>query len=191
MSLKMNRFGATFILALLILKPIMIGAIFYSSKYGSTAQYATWIAEATGLPAFNMEDSTEDPARYDFLILGSPIIYFRLRGRKWVKKNLKKLLGKPLIYYTLSGAPAGPKLDKWISKSLPDEIVAEMKHVTLGGRQHPKELNWFDWIMLKIAGLTNPDREAGRDEMHGFDYMDKASIAPILDLVEEFQMAEV
>jgi len=37
----------------------MNGAIFYSTKYGSTAQYAQWISEATGPPAF------PQPARWD------------------------------------------------------------------------------------------------------------------------------
>ena len=52
----------------------MKGAIFFSSKYGSTEQYAHWIGEATGLPVFNVKDETADPGNYDFLILGSPII---------------------------------------------------------------------------------------------------------------------
>lgn len=32
----------------------MKGAIFFSSKYGSTAQYAHWISQATGLPAYDI-----------------------------------------------------------------------------------------------------------------------------------------
>lgn len=32
----------------------MNGAIFFASKYGSTAQYAEWIAEATDLPMFDV-----------------------------------------------------------------------------------------------------------------------------------------
>ena len=50
----------------------MKGAIFYSSKYGSTAQYAQWIADATGLPIFDTKHSQADPANYDFFV-----IYFR------------------------------------------------------------------------------------------------------------------
>ena len=51
----------------------MNGAIFYTTRYGSTAQYAKWISEATGLPAFDVNGPRSNPSEYDFLILGSPI----------------------------------------------------------------------------------------------------------------------
>jgi hypothetical protein len=34
----------------------MKGAIFFSSKYGSTGEYAIWLGLATGLPVFNTKD---------------------------------------------------------------------------------------------------------------------------------------
>jgi len=40
----------------------MKGAIFFSTKYGSTAQYAKWIGEATGLPVFNIKVTNADPS---------------------------------------------------------------------------------------------------------------------------------
>lgn len=39
---------------------------FYSSKYGSTAQYANWIGDATGLLVFNVKDAKVDLSKYDF-----------------------------------------------------------------------------------------------------------------------------
>ncbi len=163
----------------------MKGAIFYSSKYGSTEQYANWIAEATGLPVFDAIDGNGDPSRYDFLILGSPIIYFRLIIRKWLKKHWTEIAQKPVLFYSVSGASAGKKLDGWISKSLSQDIVSKMHIVNLKGRQRPGELNPFDAIMLKVAGFFNPDREAGKQESKGFDYMDKNSIGPIIQWVRQ------
>jgi len=168
----------------------MKGAIFFSTKYGSTAKYTNWISEATGLPAFNVKDDKTDPYKYDFLILGSPIIYMRLFIRKWVKRNVSILEKKPIIFFSVSGAGAGAKLDKWIAKSLPQNIVSKMKHVALLGRQKPEELNWFDRPMLQIASLIQSDPQASKDERYGFDYMDKSSIEPILKLVEQFQSIE-
>ena len=169
----------------------MKGAIFFSSKYGSTAQYAHWIAEATGLPVFNAKDDTVDPDTYDFLILGSPIIYYKLSIRKWVKRHLDNIQNKPIIFFSVSGAPAGEKLNKWIADSLPESFISNMHHVALQGRQIPEELTYFDWIMLKIAGLTNRDREARKQEFEGFDFMDQSSIEPVLKLAEEYQLSEV
>lgn len=169
----------------------MKGAIFFSSKYGSTAQYAHWIGEVTGLPVFDVKDSDEDLSQYDFLVLGSPIIYYKLSIYKWVRKHWSILKFKPIIFFTVSGAPAGQKLNEWIADSLPESMVSRMNHVALGGRQIPKELTLYDWIMLKIAGMTNKDPEARKQELNGFDFMDKSSIKPVLDLVQQYQYSEV
>lgn len=169
----------------------MKGAIFFSSKYGSTEQYAHWIGEATGLPVFNVKDETADPGNYDFLILGSPIIYYKLSIRKWVKKHLETIENKPIIFFSVSGAPAGEKLNKWIADSLPESFISNMHHVALQGRQIPKELTYFDRIMLKIGALANRDPEARKQELEGFDFMDQSSIEPVLKLAEEYQLSEV
>lgn len=168
----------------------MNGAIFFSSRYGSTAQYAKWIGDATALPVFDVNDANADPTQYDFLVLGSPVIYHKLLIQKWVKRNLPHIEAMPIIMFTVSGAPAGGKLDGWIAASLPEYLIARMNHVALRGRQNPKDLNWFDRIMLIIGGLKNPDPVASREEMKGFDYMDKASIEPIVKLVKQLQSSE-
>jgi len=169
----------------------MTGAIFYSSKYGSTGQYAKWIGEATGLPIFNIKEDNTDLSKFDFLILGSPVIYYKLTIRKWVKKNLEIINNRPIIFFSVSGAPAGPKLDGWIANSLPKKVISKMKHFALRGRQIPEQLTWFDRIMLKIASLTNKDPKTRKEEFEGFDFMDKSSIEPILKFVQQFQLSEV
>ncbi len=169
----------------------MNGAIFFSSKYGSTAQYANWIGEATGLPVFNAKKTSADPSEYDFLILGSPIIYYKLYMRKWVKRKWSAIKDKPIIIFTVSGASAGPKLDKWFADSLPEHMISQMKHVALRGRQKPEELSWYDRKMLIIGAMKNKDPQAKKEELEGFDYMDKSSIEPSLKLVQQIQSSEM
>lgn len=168
----------------------MKGALFFSSKYGSTAQYAKWIGEATGLPVFDIKKSKANLSDYDFLLLGAPIIYHKLLNRKWVKTNLASIENRPVLFFSVSGAGPGQKLDGWIADSIPKHLILQMEHVALLGRQNPKELTWFDWIMLKIGGLKNPDPVARKEEMKGFEYMDKASIEPIVQLVHQYQTSE-
>ncbi len=165
----------------------MKGAIFFSSRYGGTAQYASWISEATGLQVFNVDDANADPSKFDFLVIGSPVIYHKLLVHRWVASNLKTISDRPTILFSVSGAPAGTKLDGWIANSLPSKLITQMHHVALLGRQNPKELTWWDRIMLIIGGLINPDPVASREEIQGFDYMDKASIKPVVDLVRQLQ----
>lgn len=169
----------------------MNGAIFFSSKYGSTGEYAKWIGEATGLPVFNTKDKEANLSEYDFLVLGCPIMYYKLYNRKWMNANLASIVNKPIIFFTVSGAGAGPKLDDWFVSSIPKRLISTTTHIALRGRQIPKELTWYDRIMLIIAGLKNPDPVARNEELKGFDYMDKSSIEPIIELVEQFKSTDL
>lgn len=168
----------------------MNGAIIYASKYGSTAQYAQWIGEATGLPVFNIEGAPR-PESFDFLVLGSPVIYYGFLIENWVSEHLGALEERPVVFFSVSGAGPGPKLDRWLRESLPKSFVEHMHHVGLRGRQDPKDLTLYDRTMLIIAGLKNPDRKAGREELKGFDYMDQGSIGPIVEMVRRLQAREV
>jgi len=166
----------------------MSGAIFFASKYGSTEQYANWISKSTNLPVFNVRDKKVSPAQFDFLVIGSPIIYFKLYNRKWLKANKSIIENKPTILFTVSGAPPGAKLDGWIANSgLPMGFILKMKHVALRGRQKPEKLTFFDRAMLKIGAMKNPDPVARKEELHGFDFMDKSAIKPILKIIHQFQ----
>ncbi|MCK8462417.1 flavodoxin domain-containing protein [Aliiroseovarius sp. S1339] len=168
---------------------LMNGAIFYASKYGSTREYADWIADATGLPVYAIDAHEADPADFEFLVLGSPVIYYKLIFSKWVRRHLDAVLNKPTVLFTVSGAQAGKKLDGWIKDSLPPSLIRHMHHVALRGRQNRQRLTWYDWFMLTIAGLLNRDRQAAREEVQGFDYMDRDSIQPVVDLIKELQAA--
>lgn len=168
----------------------MKGAIFYATRYGSTSQYAQWIAEATGLHAYNIEANAASIADFDFLVLGSPVIYHKLMFWKWVRRHLDAIAEKPVIVFTVSGVSAGEKLDGWIADSLPQSLIDHMHHVALRGRQDPRELSRYDRMMLIIGSLMNRDRQAAREELHGFDFMERESIGPVVELVERFKAGE-
>ncbi len=168
----------------------MTGAIFFSGYYGCTAQFACWFVEATGLPVFDVNDANADPSNYDFLILGSSVIIYKLTIRKWVKGNLAGIENKPVILFTVSGAPPGPKLDAWIADSLPEDLTLKLEHVALRGRLNLKEVSWWVRLILKIGAWKNDNPEAKKHELEGFDFMDKSSIEPIKKLVQQFQSSQ-
>lgn len=168
----------------------MNGAIFFSGKYGSTEQYSKWISEATGLPVFDIKDARADPSKYDFLILGSSVLFFKLTNRKWVKENLITLKGRSKILFSVSGAGPSNKLNRWVSNSLPTALLSQMEHVALRGKLDHSKVSWWVKLILWFGSLFNPSPEASKDERYGFDYMDKSSIEPIVRLVEQFQKSE-
>ncbi len=165
----------------------MKGAVLYATKYGSTAEYANWIGAAAGLPILNVRTDDVDVDAYDFLILATPVIYYKLLITDWVRENLPKLGGKPIVMVTVSGAPPGPKLNAWVGDSLPADFLAGVTHVPLRGRQIPAQLSWYDRAMLIIAAWKNPDPVASEEELKGFDYMDKDSIAPVVAMANRLK----
>ncbi len=165
-------------------------AIVFTGTYGSTAQYAEWIAEKTGLPVFDVRSADINLADYDSLLIGTPIYYYKPVIGPWIERNLSNLLQKKLILFTVSGAPAGPTLDEWISKSLPAEFTTRMQHFALRGRMDLKRLSFFHRMMLKIGSLLDSKSDSSVEEWEGFDHMDKGSIAPIIEAVHALQTTE-
>ena len=168
----------------------MKGAIFFSGKYGSTEQYAKWIGEATGLPIFDIKDTHADPSKYDFLVLGSSVLYFKLTIRKWAKANLSKLNSRSKILFSVSGAGASAKLNRWVEDSLPLGLFSQMEHVALRGRLDHSKLSWWLRNILWIGSLLNPDPQARKEERRGFDYMDKTSIEPLIKMIQRYQATQ-
>lgn len=168
----------------------MNGAIFFSGQYGSTAQYAEWISEATGLPVFDIKDREADPSRYDFLVLGSSVVIYKLTIRKWLKKHLAQIENKPVVLFTVSGAPGGPDVDEWVANSLPERLVTQMDHVALQGRLDVNAVSWWTRLLLRIGAWRNDDPEEKKHELEGFDFVDQSSIEAVTELVRHIQASE-
>ena len=169
----------------------MKGAIFFSGEYGSTEQYSNWIGEATGLPVFNIRDPNADPSKFDYLILGSSVVYFKLSIRKWIRANMSGLRGRSKILFSVSGAGPSAKLERWVANSIPKGLASEMEHVALRGRLDHSKVSWWIRKILWMGSLFNTDPEASKDERFGFDYVDKESIEPILKMIEQLKHGEV
>ena len=169
----------------------MKGAIFFSGKYGSTEQYANWIGEATGLPVFDIKDAHADPSKYEFLILGSSVLYFKLTIRMWAKANLGKLSDRAKVLFSVSGAGPSAKLDSWVNASLPTELLTQIEHVALLGKLDHSKISWWLRQILWVGSLFNPDPQARKEERRGFDYVDKDSIEPIIKMIQRYQATNV
>ena len=160
----------------------MNGAIFYSGKRGSTAQYAQWIGEATGLPVFDANNTQVDPDDYDFLILGSSVIFMKMTIRKWVRANWDGIKQKPTLLFSVCGAASDdPLLQSWLRASYPEELVEQARHFGLGGRLDLSKFSWWMRLFMRIGAYTKPTEEKKRDMLEGFDRVDKASIDPLVE----------
>ncbi|GAB1264879.1 flavodoxin domain-containing protein [Aurantivibrio infirmus] len=167
----------------------MKGALYFSGQYGSTAQYAQWIHEATTIPVYDINQAHPDPADFDFLVLGSSVIVGKLTIRHWIKKYLHALSEKPVLLFSVAGAPPGPEVDKWVAKSLPTSLTEKIKHVALRGKLDISMVSWWTRVVLKIGAWAAKNEQDKREMTEGFDFMDKNSIEPIIKSIEGLQSA--
>lgn len=84
----------------------MNAIVIYKSKYGSTKQYAEWIAEELGCRA--AEAKTVTPAElenYDAIVYGGGLYGETINGASLITKNLGNLSGKKLAVFSTGITP--------------------------------------------------------------------------------------
>lgn len=130
----------------------MNAAIFFSSKYGNTRQYAEWISETTGFPLFDIQKENPGPDDYDLLILGSPVLAGQLMIRKWARANWRKIQKKSIILFSVSGTETrSADLQRHLEVSFPPEMVRQIDHVPLRGEFPTDGLNWWNRLIRRLS----------------------------------------
>lgn len=80
--------------------------VLYRSKYGSTKNYANWIAEALSCEAIDAKGFDADKLKdYDTIIYGGGLYAEIIAGVSLITKNIEKLAGKKLIVFTTGLTP--------------------------------------------------------------------------------------
>ena len=166
-------------------------AVIYKSKYGTTKQYAEWIAEA--LEARLCEASDVKPIQlmdFDVVVYGGGLYAGGVIGAKLVTKNPCK----SLVLFTVG--LADPKITDYseiIGKTLSPEQLAKIKVFNFRGGVDYSKLGLVHkglMAMVKRAAEKKPLNERTGDD-HGLtetygkkvDFTDKATIEPLIAFV--------
>lgn len=84
----------------------MNAIVVYKTKYGSTRQYAQWIAEELSCKVADAKDVTiEELASYDMIIYGGGLYAEVINGVSLITKNIEKLKDKKIAIYTTGITP--------------------------------------------------------------------------------------
>jgi len=80
--------------------------VIYKSKYGSTKNYAEWIAEELSCRAVDAKDiKIDDLMQYDTIIYGGGLYAEIIAGVSLITKNIDKLRNKKLIVFSTGITP--------------------------------------------------------------------------------------
>lgn len=148
--------------------------VVYYSKYGSTRDYAEWLAEATGAKLVPLALARKlDLAAYDAIALGCPFYMFRLKIAGFVKSRAGQLEGKRVAFFAVGGGELDNPADRQgYEKALPEEIRAGMRFFYLRGRLRVARLDFFDRTIMRMMKTAD------------YDHTDRAAIAPLVEFLK-------
>jgi menaquinone-dependent protoporphyrinogen IX oxidase len=170
----------------------MKAIVIYKGKYGSTAQYAEWIAEALYLPVLDIDQELADRlAEYDMLIIGSPVYFGKLILKNFLSKHKKQLLQKCVKLFVVCGSTGDQRAqDKIIKQNISADLAKYCEICFLPGRVDMARLSWVDRLMIKAAALVQRDRQKRFLMMRGYDAVKREHVNLLIKSVLHDMNAE-
>lgn len=170
--------------------------VVYESKYGTTKQYAKWLAGELGADLRERREATEgELGNYDTLIFGGGLYAGGVLGLSFFKKNYDNIRGRRIALFTCGlGDPAVAdnikNIREGLEKSLGTEILGEIKLFHLRGAMDYSRLNLLHRSMMSMVRKAVEHRkEEDRTEEEWqmldtfgktVDFMDKSTLLPLI-----------
>ncbi len=127
--------------------------VLYKSKYGSTKQYAEWIAEELKCEAKNAKSvKADDLAKYDTIIYGGGLYAEVINGITLITKNIEKLKDKRIFVFTTAITPLDCREyyeGEVLEKNFKDFPLERIKIYNFLGKMKQDELSFVHRNALK------------------------------------------
>ncbi len=166
-------------------------AIIYTSKYGSTEQYAKWIADETGgdlyvaknCKAKNLDD-------YDNIVYGGAIHAGGILGIDFIKKNISAFKEKRIIVFAVGLNVSSPETQEECREINFVKKIKDLPCYFLPGAYDPEHLSKMDKVIMGAVKKMISDPKADENQKklldaieNGADYKDKNAIKAIVDAI--------
>ena len=165
--------------------------VVYKTKYGSTWQYAEWIAEALGADLLSADVAGVDHLRrYDAVVVGGSVRMGKITCASFLRRHWGVLQGKRVVLFSVSAThPEDPEIAKYYERSVPEEIRRSIRYFPLWGKFGA--LDWVDEVLmffprsqLRRQLKRDPGNEKLRKIYEGmtvpFDHVERRSADPII-----------
>ncbi len=145
------------------MKPIVL----YRSKYGSTKNYANWIAEELSCEAIDAKGVSADILKdYDTIIYGGGLYAEIIAGVSIITKNIDKLQNKKLIVFTTGLTPTNVREyydGMVIEKNFKGDTKDKVKVFNFPGKMVYKELSLVHRTAIKTLQTIMSKKENPTD----------------------------
>ncbi len=162
----------------------MSGMIIYQSKYGSTKQYAEWIAEETGFDIYTSTHCPDDLQRYDTFVVGCSVVAGSLSLAKWVCKHWATLQRKKVIFFYTNVSADPNELAKILPRNFPDDMLHKIHAFPLRGRYIFSELTFLDRTLIRAFSTLVKNPEVKRQLLTDYDGVRKENLQALLTLIK-------
>ena len=170
--------------------------VIYKSKYGSTMQYAKWIAEELGCECFDAKDvKAEGLQKYDAIVYGGGLYAEVINGVHLITKNFELLKDKKVAIFTTGITPLDCREyydNEVFEKNFKNGIPENVKIFNYLGKMILSELTLVHRTALKtlkkiMSGKENPtEMEKLLVELCDADgdFSDKEEIKTLIDYIK-------
>ncbi len=174
----------------------MKSIVIYKSKYGSTRQYAKWIADELGCECFDAKDiKAEDLQKYDAIIYGGGLYAEIINGVSLITKNIEAFKDKKIAVFSTGITPLDCReyYDKMvIEKNFKNGLPENVKVFNFMGKMVLSELSLVHRTALKTLKKIMSSKE-NATEMEKLlielcdadcDFSDKEAIKELLEYIK-------
>lgn len=127
--------------------------VLYKSKYGSSKQYAKWLAEALQCAAVRVEDAPMDEVvSYDVVLYVGGIYAGGVNGFKQFAKHLDALRNKKLLLCMvgMTNPAEQAKYQQFFMHNVPEPYRDSVKPFALRGDQLFSKMNFIHRVMMNM-----------------------------------------
>lgn len=172
----------------------MKGIVLYKGKYGATAQYASWIAEALYLPIADIEhgDAVE-LSKYDYVIIGSSVYVGKMLIKNWLRQNEAKLQSKKILFFVVCATFSNEKKQQGVivNDNIPWSLIKASEVFFIAGRVVINRLSWLDRLTVRMGALMQNDPLKKKAMLRGFDGVKRENINLLIKSALQYSNAEV
>lgn len=166
----------------------MSNLVIYSSKYGSTRDYAHELANMLSWEAVPYRKATNKMLNdADAVVLASSVRMGKLTIAGWVKSKVGILKDKCKAFVAVGGTESD-KQDYYletVEKSIPFLSLKKEQIFGCGGRQVVAEMKGFDSFVFKMLDKMVKDPKEKEEIIGDKDHVDMALLDPIVDYIKQ------
>ena len=159
----------------------MKGMVMYKSKYGSTRQFAQWVAEAAGFSLYPISEAPQELDTFDVVVFAGSIHAGSVSITKYVVDSWPSIKDKKVIIMLASGASNREVIRKVVADSFPDEILNAVTVFPVGGRYVFNRMSFIDRNIIKLVACLSKRKEIKEGMLTEKDDVKRENLKEILD----------